>query len=262
MLIERRYGEGSLTIAVEPHPQPKLHPKAGLHIASELLAVRDWLSLYLSRPYYGRGIPHGKGAAVILVPGFLTSDRYLLIMHRWLRRIGYRPYQSGIGRNIRCPELLVERLLLTVDQAYLETGMKVRIVGHSLGGALARAAAARAPEKVEQVITLGSPQAYAAVHPLIFTISKLVGEGERRRPARRPECYTDSCACEFARSAGDQLPPSIRGASIYTKSDGVVDWRCCLDHTGHANVEVHGTHLGLTFNRHVYRELANLLAAT
>lgn len=250
-----------MTIATQPYAGKRLQPTSGLRIASEVLALRDWLSLYLSRPYYGSGIPHGDGAPVILVPGFLTSDRYLLIMHRWLKRIGYRPYQSGIGRNIRCPELLVERLLLTVDQAYLETGMKVRIVGHSLGGALARAAAARAPDKVEQVITLGSPQAYAAVHPLIYAIANVVGEGERRHPARPQECYTDSCACEFARSAGEQLPPSIRGASIYTRSDGVVDWRCCLDHTGHANVEVPGTHLGLTFNHHVYRELANLLAA-
>ena len=249
-----------VTISADPIPQSRLQRAADLRIAFELRALSEWLSLRLSGVYYGYGIPHGDGGAVVLVPGFLTSDRYMTVMRRWLKRIGYRPYESGIGRNIRCPDLLVERLLLTIDQAYLETGRKVRLLGHSLGGSLARAAAARAPDKVEQVVTLGSPQAYAEMHPLIFTITRLVGEGERRRPTRPPECYTDSCTCEFARAAGEQLPPSVRGASLFTKSDGVVDWRCCLDRTGHPNIEVPGSHLGLVFNRHVYQEVARLFA--
>ena len=253
-------GWGDVTISAGPIPQSRLQRAPDLRIAFELRAPSEWLSLRLSGVYYGAGIKQGDGGAVVLVPGFLTSDRYLATMRRWLKRIGYRPYESGIGRNIRCPDLLVERLLLTIDQAYLETGRRVRLLGHSLGGALARAAAARAPEKVEQVVTLGSPQAYAEVHPLIFSIARLVGEGERRRPTRPPECYTDACACEFARAAGEQLPPSVRGASLFTKSDGVVDWRCCLDRTGHANIEVPGSHLGLVFNRHVYQEVARLFA--
>ena len=62
-------------------------------------------------------------------------------MHLWLRRIGYRPYFSGIGRNVDCPELLTQRLLMTIEQAHGETGQKVTLVGHSLGGMLSRAAA-------------------------------------------------------------------------------------------------------------------------
>jgi pimeloyl-ACP methyl ester carboxylesterase len=226
----------------------------------EILAVHDWLSLRLSRVYSGVGVPHGDGSPVIVVPGFLGSDRYLVTLYRWLRRIGYRPYYSGMGRNIRCPDLLVERLLRTVEQAHVDTGLRARIVGHSLGGTLARAVAARAPEKVEQVITIGSPLAFARVHPFVLAAMGIVRANARRGPARPPECYTEACDCAFVRSAGAPLPPSVRGVSIFTKRDGVVDWRCCLDETGHPNIEVRSSHLGLAFNREVYREIAHQLA--
>jgi len=227
----------------------------------EILAVHDWLSLRLSGVYYGNGVPHGDGSPVVVVPGFLGSDRYLVTLYRWLRRIGYRPYYSGMGRNMRCPDLLVERLLRTVEQAHVDTGLRARIVGHSLGGTLARAVAARAPEQVEQVITLGSPLAFARVHPLVFAAAGIVRANVRRGPTRPPECYTEACNCAFVRSAGMPLPASVRGVSIYTRRDGVVDWRCCLDETGHPNIEVKGTHLGLAFNRDVYSEIARQLAA-
>jgi hypothetical protein len=59
----------------------------------------DWLSLRASAVYRGNGVPHGDGSAVVLVPGFLGSDQYLGDMFSWLRRIGYQPYMSGMGRN-------------------------------------------------------------------------------------------------------------------------------------------------------------------
>ncbi len=239
----------------------RLQPTPDLRITLEFRAVGEWMSLRLSPVFYGVGIPHGDGGPVVLVPGFLTSDRYMAVLRSWLKRIGHRPYESAIGRNIHCPDLLVERLLLTIDQAYLETGQRVRLLGHSLGGALARAAARRAPDKVEQVMTLGSPQARADMHPLIFALMRVVGDSERRRSPRSSECYTDACTCQFSRMVGERLPPSVRSAALYTKSDGVVDWRCCLDPAGHANIEVPGSHLGLVFNRHVYKEIARQFAS-
>jgi len=49
-------------------------------------------------------------------------------------------------------------------------------------------------------------------------------------------------------------------ASIYTRSDGIVDWRSCLEENGGVNIEVRGTHIGLAFNANVYRNVATLLA--
>src|SRR3990172_6104763 len=86
----------------------------------------DWIALRMSPVYRGVGIPRGDDSPVIVIPGFLGSDQYLGDMHSWLRRIGYRPYVSGIGRNSECPEVLTMRLHETLDRAYSETGARVR----------------------------------------------------------------------------------------------------------------------------------------
>jgi hypothetical protein len=71
---------------------------AGSPIWLEALFPLDWIALHASPVYYGFGVPRGHGEPVILVPGFLGDDRYLTEMHLWLRRVGYRPYFSGIGK--------------------------------------------------------------------------------------------------------------------------------------------------------------------
>ena len=44
----------------------------------ESLAGLDWLALRTSPVFYGCGVPRGDGAGVVLVPGFLGTDWYLL----------------------------------------------------------------------------------------------------------------------------------------------------------------------------------------
>ena len=61
-------------------------------------------------------------------------------------------------------------------------------------------------------------------------------------------------------SVGETPPPSVVRTAIYTKSDGIIDWRCCLDEDEQLNIEVKGTHAGLAFNPSVYRIVARLLA--
>jgi len=99
------------------------------------------------------------------VPGFLASDIYLGELYFWLRRMGYHSYMSNIGRNANCFDLQVDKLQKTVEKAYLETGRKVHLIGHSLGGMLSRAAAAERPDRVASVITMGSPfGAFLPIH--------------------------------------------------------------------------------------------------
>jgi pimeloyl-ACP methyl ester carboxylesterase len=225
----------------------------------------DWIALHASPVYYGFGIPHGHGEPVVLVPGFLGSDRYLTEMHLWLRRVGYRPYFSGIGRNVDCPELLTQRLLMTVRQAHNETHQKVTIVGHSLGGMLARAVAHREPALVKQVITLGSPFRGVRAHPVILSAANFVRGNIVRERKRRHEvtqtCYTPDCTCGFVRTMTDEdSGERFRRTAIYSKVDGVVDWRSCIEDDRRMNREVTATHIGMAFNPDVYRTLGNLLA--
>jgi pimeloyl-ACP methyl ester carboxylesterase len=232
----------------------------------EVLFGVDWASLRLSPVYYGFGVPRGDGSPVVVIPGFLGSDQYLMEMYGWLRRIGYRSYYSRIGRNAECPDLLLERLFNTMDAAYEETGAKLRLIGHSLGGLLARSAAVHRPDQVAQVVCLAAPFNSIRVHPVILAAAGFVREqirGQRReQPNGQPkrECYTGTCTCRFATAARAEPPPSVRRASIYTRTDGVVDWRSCLEPDETLNTEVRGTHVGLAFNPEVYRKIGLLLA--
>ena len=241
-------------------PASRLQPASSLRIWREALVIGEWVSLHTSPVYYGWRVPRGDGSPVIVVPGFMGSDRYLLDLYLWLMRIGYKPYYSGMGRNVDCPELLMRRLTVSVQQANAETGRPVRLLGHSLGGTIARTVAARNPAIVSQVIALGSPVAFARVHPAVLATAGLVRRRIGRKGSRPEGCYTQECECEFAESAGMRLPASIARTAIYTKADGVVDWRCCLEDDDESNIEVRGTHVGLAFNAQVYRKVAEVLA--
>ncbi len=228
----------------------------------EALLGMDWLSLRMSPVYRGVGVPQGHGSAVVVIPGFMGSDQYLGDMHTWLRRIGYRSFVSGIGRNSECPEVLTMRLYETIQRAYEETGERVHLIGHSLGGVLARGAAARWSDKVASVTTMASPFRGVRVHPFVLQTAYLV-RGRIMMRQNGPDvnrmCYSGQCTCEFLSSLRSDFPESVSTMAIYTKSDGVVDWRCCINEDA-TDVEVPGTHVGLAFNPQVYRHVANFLA--
>ena len=60
---------------------------------------------------------------MVVIPGFLGTDVYLMELHAWLGRIGYRPYFSGIGINGESPNLLIERRLNdTIERAWPRPG--------------------------------------------------------------------------------------------------------------------------------------------
>ena len=244
---------------------PTTFEPASVPLWRETLFGIDWLSLRLSPVYYGVGVPRGDGAPVVLVPGFLGSDNYLVEMYNWLRRIGYRPYYSRIGRNAECPDVLTERFFTTMDQAYEETGRKLHLIGHSLGGLIARSAAAQRPEQVAQVICLAAPFRDIRAHPMVLVAAglvrgRIVGQRNRPRGIQR-DCYTGNCTCAFANSVRDDFPESVSRAAIYTPTDGVVDWHSCVEDDESRNIEVAGTHVGLVFNPRVYRQIAKLLAS-
>ena len=234
-----------------------------LPIWQELLAGVEMLYLRLSPVYWGYGVPQGNGSAVIVIPGFMMTDLYLAEFRGWLRRIGYQPYSSGIGINAECPNLLIRNHLIeTVEKAYTDTGKKVHLIGHSLGGVLARALASQMPDRVASVITLGAPFRGVSVHPMILRAVELVrGQiHDRNGLGVLPSCYTGACTCRFLESLVLRLPRSVARTAVYTKSDGIVDWRVCL--TGHPanDFEVSGTHIGLVFNPMVYELVAQRLA--
>lgn len=235
-----------------------------LPIWKELRLPVEVLALHGSAIFRGRGAPRGDGSGVIVFPGFLMPDFYLVDMRRWLKRIGYRAYASHIGVNADCPNLLVhERLNDTLNRARRETGCKVHLVGHSLGGIIARSMAAQRPDDVASVNTLGSPFRGITVHRILLKTSRSLRKRilHKHNGAVLPECLTGYCTCEFVEGLRRVLPSSIAQTAIYTRSDGFVDWRHCITGDPAIDVEVPGTHIGLAFNVAVYSVLAQRLAA-
>lgn len=232
---------------------------ASVPIWRESLAGLDWLSLRTSAVFYGCGVSRGDGAAVVLVPGFLGTDWYLLELRGWLARIGYRPYLSRIGRNAECLDLLSDRLLETVETARRDTDRPVHLIGHSLGGMLARSLATRRPDLIASVVTLGSPFRGVRSHPLVLLVSERVRARVRRE--ERPDCYTGYCRCEAVTGLETAFPAAVPQLAVYTRTDGIVDWRMCVGDDPAGNVEVTGTHVGLVANAAAYRAIAQHLAA-
>ncbi len=242
-------------------PSPSFAPDqrpASVPIWRESLAGLDWFALRTSPVFYGCGVPRGDGAGVVLVPGFLGTDWYLLELHGWLGRLGYRSHLSRIGRNAECLDLLSRRLLETVERARAATGRPVHLIGHSLGGMLTRSFATRRPDLVASVVTLGSPFRGVRSHPLVLLISERVRARLRRDD--RPDCYTGYCRCEAVTGLEEAFPISVPQLAVYTRTDGIVDWRMCVGDDPATNVEVTGTHVGLVANPAVYRAIAQHLA--
>ena len=243
MVAERIDSEWE-TPSVEPRWRPSLalEQRAGVELA-ELLA---------SPVYYGLGVPRGDGRSVLLLPGFLGSDSYLTILGGWLRRIGYRPAQSGIPFNAGSMVRLLRHVERRCEELAAREG-RLTIIGHSLGGIFARITAVNRPDLVEDVIALGSPlvgNPRHASHPLVRALGDMMilGDSEREDWAMR--------------QLAQPLSEDVRLTSIYTREDAVVHYRACLDDDPQSDcIEVRGTHTGLAWNAAVYRHLGRLLAS-
>lgn len=223
----------------------------------------EWARLRWSPVYYGIGIPHGRGQPVLLIPGFMSGDLMMLEMHRWLRRIGYRSSLSRITWNNDCPDLTARKLVHRVRGLAERTGRRVNLVGHSLGGMLARSVVQEEPELVDRVITLGSPfRSLVKAHPAVIGIwGKLkMAQGGLIGRNLHASCGTGHCTCDFVRNLNAQRAVGTAQFAIYSRKDGVADWSSCMDDDPARNTEVSCSHIGMVFDRLVYRAVAERLA--
>ena len=214
----------------------------------------EYLRLLRDPVFRGLEVPPGLGRPVILIPGFLAGDWTLRTPYAWLRRVGYRPKMAGVAFNVNYSEVMLRPLIDSLIALNRRTGARVSLVGHSRGGVLAKVLAHRKPELVEQVITLGSPLSDPFdVHPLTMAgvrAAHLFNFMRYRHPA--------SVEMRFLRDLA--APPKVPTTSIYSRSDGVINWKACLRPDINA-VEVNGSHVGLALNPEVYRILSHLLPA-
>ena len=224
-----------------PLPPLWLEGRAGL----------EYAKLRRSPIYNGVGVKPGDGRPVMLIPGFLAGDRSMDVMRAWLRRNGYRPLHSGINLNIESSEVLVERLSLRLQAEFRANQRRVILVGQSRGGVLAFGLGGRFPDMVESVISLGSPLADPLdVHPSTMAAVHMARfmHAVRRGPKNLDARF----------DAELQNPIRVPVTSLYSRSDGIVNWEACIRPDAD-NIEVGGSHVGMGVNLKVYREIARIL---
>ncbi|MGH2950169.1 MAG: alpha/beta hydrolase, partial [Solirubrobacteraceae bacterium] len=136
--------------------------------------------------------------------------------------------------------------------------------GQSRGGVLAAALAARRPDLVSGIVTLGAPTvSMLRVHPLVLAQVGLLGAlGTGGVPGLFSlRCLRGHCCEGFRAALAGPFPPGVRYVAVYSRSDGIVDWRACLDPSADEHVEVAASHIGMALNRSVYEHVARALAA-
>ena len=220
------------------------------------------LSTLLCSPvYHGKQVQRGNGQPVLLIPGFFTGDWMMTLMAGMVEPFGLSRVLFGASNwNVDCPNLTSELLGWRLDQIAQETEHPITVIGHSLGGMLARSLSVNFPEHVGQAIAIGAPiDGTLRVNPLVPFTFRVLQSVRRRRKETPPTCGSPQCSCQFVQTVSAALPAGRRFTSIFSKQDEVVDWRACLDPQG-ANLEVSGRHISLIVNPAVYRILADLLA--
>jgi len=226
------------TRPLRPHP---------LLVASEApRAVAELAWFGASRRMLAKA-PEGDGHPVLVLPGLLASDRSTGPMRSFLGRLGYDVLGFELGRNVPTPELIA-RLRERISDLRISDGRQISIIGWSLGGIYARRIARETPEWVRGVITLGSPfRSTPGQESVAAPLVRLVTRSGQPATPRPP---------------GDDRPLPVPSTSIFSRTDGIVPWRACLDTIGgpHETLEVTGSHCGLGHHPAVLWAVADRLA--
>jgi pimeloyl-ACP methyl ester carboxylesterase len=224
-------------------------PPSYLGLMREALGLLELPRLLWSAPTLAAQ-PRGRGEAVLVFPGYGAGDASTWTLRRYLRGLGWDARGWGIGRNDGDVEGLIPRATQCAERAARRTGAPVRLIGWSLGGYLAREAARESPAAVAQVITLGSPVVGGPKYTAVADVYRRRG--------------FDLDAIEAAVAERNRVTLRVPVTAIYSRSDGVVAWRACIDEWSPRveHREVRTTHVGLGFSAEVYGIVARTLAGS
>ncbi|HMA37386.1 MAG TPA: alpha/beta hydrolase [Chloroflexia bacterium] len=229
------------------HVRPAKAP-ALVTLLLEGRAIYELQALVWAQPWLQR-TPRGDGHAVLVLPGFGAGDLSTLPLRQFLQSRGYNAHPWGLGINTGPILEFEHRAMVRLNELYDATGRKVSLIGWSLGGVYAREMGRVAPDRVRQVITLGSPLHNNPKANNAWRLYQVVS-GQR----------LEEIGQEVIQQRRARL--AIPLTSIYSRTDGVVAWECSLEPDGplSENVEVISSHVGLGVNPTVLYVIADRLA--
>ncbi|WP_179344184.1 esterase/lipase family protein [Winogradskyella ursingii] len=227
-------------------PQPPL-----FNMIMESRSLLEWSSIYCFYPFIPKRIK-SKGKPVLLIPPYLGDDNSTSFVRKYLKSLGFTTYKWDLGFNM-VKSHYIPRLEEKLHDIYEKHGEKVSIVGWSGGGIFAKIMANRHPDQVEQILTIGSPiwGVMDMKTPVYGLLEFFRGKSLKERNER------------FL--AELEPIPIVPVTCIYTKTDGLVPWKHCMEaetsRKDIKNIEVFGSHSGLGANVSVLLVTANMLSA-
>ncbi len=186
----------------------------------------------------------GHGHHVIVIPGFMASDRTTARLRRSLNRAGFVAHGWGLGRNVPVKADIFDRLDRRLD--HLNPDHKVTLIGWSLGGLVAREYAKHAPHRISRVITLGSP---------------FSGNLRANNAWRAYQLLAGHTLEELPIPVDLPAKPEMQTYAFWSARDGVVAPRCASGLQGERDeqIEVDCSHMGFVATPAVIARIAEAI---
>ena len=203
-------------------------------------------ALFAATPWLRR-LPRGDGHPVFVFPGMGANDFTTVPLRNLLDNLGYATKAWGQGFNFGPRNGVLKKCAADVRALSEEHGQPVSLIGWSLGGLYAREMAKQLPQHARCVITLGTPFSGHPRATNAWRIFELLSGQKAHDPSMIERLRT---------------PPPVPTTSIYSRTDGIVSWRCSLNPPGPLteNIEVHASHVGMGMNPLALYAVADRLA--
>ena len=213
------------------------------------MLVREWASL-TSRLYRGLGRLGERGPAegprLMVIPGFLATDRTTLGLQRALAEAGYRVTGWDMGLNSGVKGDTLARLAARIER--FGGGAPVTLVGWSLGGIYAREVAKLRPDLVAKVVTLASPFSGDPRANNVWRLYELVSG----HPVDAPPIDADLKA-----------KPPVPTMAIWSRRDGIVAPACSRGDEAESDrqLELDCTHMGFAVSGSAFSKIVAAIRA-
>lgn len=224
----------------------KLEAPSKVKLIAELRALPEFVRYRAERRRL-RQLPPGDGHPVMVFPGLAADDRLTTPLRDSIAALGYPVTGWQLGRNLGLRAGLLDKMLARLRGWHEQHGRKVSLVGWSLGGLYVRELAKREPDRVRQVITLGTPSVGDLHANNAWRLYELLNDHKVNEPPI--ETLLHEC-------------PPVPTTSIYSPGEGIVPPGAAMIPTGEQreNIAVDGSHLGLPWNPDAIRLVLDRLA--
>ena len=196
--------------------------------------------------------PKGDGHAIMVIPGLGVNDLTTKLMRLFFERCGYKVFGWEQGINSRYDEDVILELDRRLSDLFSRYG-KISIIGQCFGGLYALKLAHAYPDMVRSVITLGTSMSDPLNADRLRWLYKLLNGQDQLNEL-------DDNISELSSDFPGALP--IPTTSIYSKTDGVIDWkRTVCDEIGQSeSIAIVTSHFGMGQNPLVLWVVADRLA--